>query len=141
MNLGKYIANVVIAFIAYGILYTVGVEILFAEEYAAMGTAMRPEEDIMVGTLAYHFAQTVVVVWLFAKAVNSNSIKDGAIFGFMIGLYLLASDNIWFTSLKDFPSDARIPMDIMHLVVGVMVGSLLAFLHGKGLSMTKAVTE
>ncbi|WP_286830327.1 MULTISPECIES: hypothetical protein [Kordiimonas] len=131
MNVGKFILNIVVAFIAYGILYTAG-EAIFADQFAAGMAMMHPQEAIMVPVLGYHLVQTIVVVWLFGKAVGSGDLKAGAMFGFMIGLYLLATDNNWFTMLKDFPQDARLPIDILHLVNGTIVGALLAFMWGKG---------
>jgi hypothetical protein len=131
MSIGKFVLNVVVAFVAYGVLYTVGT-MVFAEQYASMMQATKPEQAIMLPTLAYHLVQTIVVVWLFDKAVGSGDMKAGALFGAMIGLYLLASDSVWFVSLLDFPQDARIVQGILHLVIGAMIGILLAFMTGKG---------
>ena len=131
MNVGKFILNIVVAFIAYGVLYTAG-GMMFMAQLAPGMEHMKPEEAIMVPTLAYHLVQTVVVVWLFNKAVGSGDMKAGAMFGVMIGLYLLASDAVWFTSLKDFPGDGRMVLGVMHLVVGAIIGVLLAFMEGKG---------
>jgi len=128
MSIGKFVLNVVVAFIAYGVLYTAGT-MAFAGQFAAMQEVTNPES---MGVLAYHLVQTIVVVWLFNKAVGSGDMKAGAMFGAMIGLYLLASDAIWFESLKDFPGDARVVLGVMHLVVGAIVGVLLAFMQGKG---------
>lgn len=132
MNIGKFILNVVVAFIAYGILYQGGMSMM-ADTFASAMERMRPEEEIMVPTLAYHFVQTVVVVWLFGKAVGSGDLKDGAVFGFMVGLYLMATQATWFIALKDFPQDARMIAGIMDLVFGAVIGVLLAFMWGKGL--------
>lgn len=136
MSIGKFVLNVVVAFVAYGVLYTVGT-MIFADQYGAMMQATKPEETIALTTLAYHLVQTIVVVWLFDKAVGSGDMKAGALFGGMIGLYLLASDAIWYVSLIDFPQDARIVQGALHLVVGALVGVLLAFMTGKGWGSTQ----
>ncbi len=128
MSIGKFVLNVVVAFVAYGVLYTLGT-MAFAAQFSAMTAVTNPEG---MGILTYHLVQTVVVVWLFNKAVGSGDLKAGVMFGGMIGLYLLASDSIWFESLKDFPGDARMALGIMHLVIGAIVGALLAFMQGKG---------
>jgi len=132
MNIGKFVLNIVLAFIVYGVLYTVG-GMVFAEAMMPGMAAMNPPEDIMVPTMAYHLVQTIVVVWLFDKAVGSGDIKAGAMFGFMIGLYLMATDSVWFVSLKDFPQDARVVLGVMNVVIGVIVGAFLAFMHSKGM--------
>lgn len=137
MNVGKFILNIVVAFIAYGILYSAG-EAIFADKFATGMAMMNPQDTILVPVLGYHLVQTVVVVWLFGKAVGSGDLKAGAMFGFMIGLYLLASDNNWFTMLKDFPQDARLPLDMLHLVNGAIVGALLSFMWGKGMGFGAA---
>lgn len=131
MNVGKFILNIVVAFIAYGVLYSAG-DAMFADAFASAMAMMNPPEATMVPVLGYHLVQTVVVVWLFGKAVGSGDMKAGGMFGFMIGLYLVATDNNWFTIIKDFPQDARLPLDVMHLVIGVLVGILLAFMWGRG---------
>jgi hypothetical protein len=131
MNVGKFILNIIVAYIAYGILYTVG-GMAFMDTFTAGQAMMNPPEAIFMETMGYHLVQTVVVVWLFQKAVGSGDMKAGAMFGFMVGLYLVATDNIWFASIKDFPQDARMSIDIMHLVIGPIIGVLLAFMAGKG---------
>ncbi len=128
MSIGKFVLNVVVAFVAYGVLYTLG-QMAFADQFSATVAATNPEG---LGALAYHGVQTIVVVWLFNKAVGSGDMKAGAMFGAMVGLYLLASDAVWFETLKDFPGDARMVLGVMHLVVGAIVGVLLAFMQGKG---------
>lgn len=132
MNVGKFILNVVVAFIAYGILYQGGMSIM-ADSFASAKAMMRPDEEIMIPTLAYHLVQTAVVVWLFGKAVGSGDIKAGAVFGFMMGLYLMATQATWFTAIRDFPQDGRMVANLMDLVIGAIVGMLLAFMWGKGL--------
>lgn len=140
MNIGKFVLNVVIAYIAYAVLY-MGIGMLFPDQMNAGQVAMRPPEEIMVPTLAYHFVQTVVVVWLFGKAVGSGDLMAGAMFGFMIGLYLMATDSVWFASLKDFPQDGRVVLSLMNIGIGAIVGVLLAFLHSKGMGATGAAEE
>jgi len=137
MNIGKFILNVIVAFVAYGALYTGGT-MMFADQFAAAMEASNPES---IGVLVYHLVQTVVVVWLFNKAVGSGDMKAGAVFGTMIGLYLLASDAVWFSTVKDFPGDARMVLGVMHLVVGAIVGMLLAFMQGKGWGSSAIAAE
>lgn len=140
MNIGKFVLNVVIAFIAYGALYQGGT-MMIPDQMAATQAAMNPQEETMMTILAYHLAQTVAVVWLFGKAVGSGDLKAGAIFGLVIGFYLMATQAIWFTAVKDLPQDPRMVLAIMDLVVGALVGTLLAFLHGKGLGFAAADAE
>jgi len=131
MNIGKFVLNVIVAFVVFGLLYQGGT-MIFADRFAASAPFTKPEETIMVQALGYHFVQTVVFVWLFDKAVGSADMKAGAMFGAMVGLYLLASDSNWFVMLKDFPGDARMPLAVLHLVNGAIVGVVLAFMHSKG---------
>ena len=131
MSLVRFAGTTVAAFVAYGILYTIG-GMLIAGDMAAMAGHMVPPEQTFVATMAYHLVQTVVFVWLFDKAVGSTDMKDGAVFGAMIGLYLMASDSVWYTNLKDFPQDARMALSVMNIVFGAVVGIVLAKLHGMG---------
>ena len=131
MSLVRFAGTTVAAFLAYGILYTIG-EMLIAGDMASMAAHTVPPEQTLVATLAYHLVQTIVFVWLFDKAVGSTDIKDGAVFGAMIGLYLMASDSVWFTNLKDFPQDARMALSVMNIVFGAVVGIVVAKLHGIG---------
>jgi uncharacterized membrane protein SpoIIM required for sporulation len=132
MNVGKFILNIVVAFILYGVLYTVEPMFLMPDAFKAAEAAMKPMEEIAMATMAYHLVQTVVVVWLFTKAVGTGDIMAGVIFGLMIGLYLVATDSVWYTMLADFPQATRMPMMVMHLVNGAIVGAVLAFMAGKG---------
>jgi len=131
MNIGKFILNVVVAFIVFGVLYTGGMA-LVPDKFEAANALMRPDEEIMMATMAYHLVQTIVIVWLFDKAVGSGDLKAGAMFGAMVGLYLMASNATWFIALKDFPQDSRMVLSGMNIVFGAIVGVLLAFMHGKG---------
>jgi len=57
----------------------------------------------------------------------------------MIGFYLMATDSIWFTALRDFPaSDARMGLSTMNLMNSTIVGAFLAFMHGKGWGSSSA---
>ncbi|WP_417449265.1 hypothetical protein [Kordiimonas sp.] len=132
MNIGKFILNIVVAFVVYGLLYTVGPMFIMPEAFTAAEAAMKPMEETAVAVMTYHFVQTVVVVWLFGKAVGSGDIMAGVVFGFVIGLYAVATDSVWYTSLADFPQATRMPLMIMHLVINAVVGAVLAFMAGKG---------
>jgi hypothetical protein len=140
MNIGKFVLNIVLAFIVYGVLYTVGGMMFMGAMEPGMA-AMNPPEEIMMPTMAYHLVQTIVVVWLFDKAVGSGDLKAGAMFGFMVGLYLMATDSVWFTSVKDFPQDARVVMSGMNIVIGAIVGVFLAFMQGKGMGSSGGAAE
>jgi len=137
MNIGKFVLNVVVAFIAFGALYQGG-NMIFADRFASMNARLNPEDKILVAMLGYHFVQTVVFVWLYSKAVGSGDMKSGAMFGVMVGLYLLATDSNWFVMLKDFPGEGRMPLGILHIVNGALVGALLAFMQGKGWGLSQA---
>lgn len=141
MNIGKFVLNVVIAYFAYFVLYTIGAMYLFKDAYATMATMMYPQEQNMVQTMGYHLVQTIVVVWMFGKAVGSGDMKAGAMFGVMFGLYLMASDAIWFVNLLAFPSDARLPQTILHIVIGALIGMLLAFMESKGWGASSSPAE
>ena len=132
MNVGKFILNVVVAFILYGVLYTVEPMFLMPEAWVEAAAAMKPMEETMMGVMTYHLVQTIVVVWLFTKAVGTGDVKAGVIFGLMIGLYLVATDSIWYSSLASFPQATRMPLMVMHLLNGAIVGAVLALMAGKG---------
>lgn len=132
MNVGKFILNIVVAFIVYGVLYSVEPMFLMPEAWTEAAAAMKPMEETAMATMAYHLVQTIVVVWLFTKAVGTGDMTAGIIFGLMIGLYLVATDSIWYTSLPDFPQTTRMPLMAMHLVNGAAVGAVLAFMAGRG---------
>jgi len=133
MNIGKFILNVVAAFVLYGMLYALVMPLIFPAAMESLVAASRPQDEAMLSELAYHLVQTIVVVWLFGKAVGSGDLKDGAIFGLMIGFYLMATDSVWFTAIKDFPAaDARFGLSIMNLLNSTIVGVFLAFMHSRG---------
>lgn len=140
MNIGKFVLNVVLAYVVYFVLY-MGGGMMFMGAFEPGMAAMNPPEETMVATSAYHLVQTIVVVWLFDKAVGSGDLKAGAMFGFMVGLYLMATDSVWFTSVKDFPQDGRVVLSIMNVVNAAIVGAFLAFMHGKGMGSSSPAAE
>lgn len=141
MNIGKFVLNVVVAFIAYGVLYTVGGDVIFRDAFATMAPAMHPQEETFVQTMGYHFVQTIVVVWMFGKAVGSGDMKAGVMFGVMFGLYLMATDAIWFANMLNLSGEARLPLTILHLVNGAIIGMLLAFMEGRGWGASSAAAD
>ncbi len=141
MNIGKFVLNVIVAFLVYGALYTLGGEVIFKDAFATLVPVFHPQETTSMQTLGYHFVQTIVVVWMFGKAVGSGNLKDGAMFGLMFGLYLMATDSIWYVNIIDMPSASRLPLTIMHLVIGAIVGVLLAFMEGRGWGSSSMPTE
>jgi hypothetical protein len=132
MNMGKFVLNVVVAFVVYGILYGAVGPMLFSAGSASMAEFLRPEAETGMGVFAYHLVQTIVFVWLFGKAVGSGDLKAGAMFGLMVGFYLMATDSVWFASIAGMPADARMPYAVLNLVNNAIVGTMLAFMHGKG---------
>lgn len=132
MSIVRFSTTTVAAFVLYGVLYNVGITVLFPGVFESMAGATVDPGDNMLPTMSYHLVQTVAVVWLFDKAVGSSDLKAGALFGFMMGVYLMATDSIWFTNLKDFPQDGHIVLSVMHLVVGAIIGMVLAKAYGFG---------
>ncbi|TNE62239.1 MAG: hypothetical protein EP335_13150 [Alphaproteobacteria bacterium] len=129
MNVGRFTLCVIAAYIVYAALY-IGIMMgVFGELFMANADMMRPPEDSLMawGYLA-HLVQTIAVVWLFDKAVGSNDMKAGAIFGFWVGLYLAATDSTFYTGVK-MSTDPWLVAMITHLFVGVVVGIVLSFLY------------
>lgn len=78
-----------------------------------------------------------MVVALFNMAVGSDDIKRGATFGLFMGGYLAATDMTFYFGIKLSTAPLAVST-VMHLVVGVIVGVLLAKLNGIG---SKAAAE
>lgn len=134
MSIGKYILSVLIAYIAYAALYIVSMTVVFADLFMTNADLMRPQDD-PTAMYAYigHLLQTCVVVALFNMAVGSSDMKKGAMFGVLMGGYLAATDITFYFGMK--MSTAPLAMSIViHLVVGAIIGVLLAKLYGMGSS-------
>lgn len=133
MNIGKFVLNVVLAYIIYAALYILTTMVIFGDVFMANAGLMRPQDDPLV-MYAYggHLLQTVVVVLLFNMAVGSGDIKKGATFGALIGAYLAATDMSFYFGLQMDTSPLALSI-VIHLAVGAIVGSFLAFMHGKGM--------
>lgn len=132
MNIGKFVLNVVVAYILYAALYIVTMMVIFGDVYAANAGLMRAEDDPMM-PYAYvgHLLQTIIVVILFNKAVGSGDIKAGATFGALIGGYLAATDIATYASMT-FSMAPLGHSIVLHILIGAIVGSVLAFMWGKG---------
>jgi hypothetical protein len=138
MNVGKFILNVVIAFVAYFVLYMGTMSVLLGDVYAVNANLMRAEDDpLMMYAMLGHLFQTIVVVALFNMAVGSGDVGKGVRFGVLIGAYLAATDMTTYFSLNMNTGPVVYSL-VIHIVVGAIIGALLAFLWSKGLGSGKA---
>lgn len=132
MSVGKFILGVVVAYIAYAVLYVVLTMFVFGDLFMANAELMRAPDDPMA-MYAYggHLLQTVMVVALFNMAVGSNDVAKGAKFGLLVGGYLAATDMTFYFGMKMSTAPLAVSV-IIHLVVGAIIGVLLAKLYGTG---------
>lgn len=132
MSVRKFILNVVVAYIAYAVLYVVLTMFVFGDLFMANAELMRAPDDPMA-MYAYggHLLQTVMVVALFNMAVGSNDVAKGAKFGLLVGGYLAATDMTFYFGMKMSTAPLAVSV-IIHLVVGAIIGVLLAKLYGIG---------
>lgn len=129
MSLGRFALCVVVAYIVYAVLYSAIMMGVFAETFMANANMMRPPSDGLAPYMYLaHLVQTVAVVWLFDKAVGSNDVKAGAIFGLWVGTYLAATDSVNYAGLN-MSTDPWLLAVITHLFVGAVVGLVLAKLY------------
>lgn len=139
MSIGRFVGTVVAAYLAYSILYVGTMLVLFADLFSANAAMMRPETDpLMPYTYLAHLVQTIAVVLLFNKAVNSDDVKAGAVFGLLMGLYLAATDATFYFGMQMSTAPLMVSV-VLHLVIGAIVGVLLAKLHGVGRGSDAAV--
>lgn len=140
MSIGRFVGTVVAAYLAYSLLYVGTMMGLFADLFSANAAMMRPETDPLIPYMYLaHLVQTIAVVLLFNKAVGSDDLKAGAMFGLLVGLYLAATDATFYFGIQ--MSTAPLLMSvILHLAIGAIVGVLLAKLHGIGRG-TEAAAE
>lgn len=132
MSIGKYILCVIVAYIAYAVFYVGLTMFVFADLFMANADLMRPQDDPMaMYAFAGHFLQTCMVVALFNMAVGSSDVKRGAIFGLLMGGYLLATDMTFYFGMKMSTAPLGVSA-VIHLAVGAVVGVLLAKLYGMG---------
>ena len=132
MSIGKYILSVIVAYIAYAVLYVLLTMFVFGDLFMANADLMRPQDDPMaMYAYAGHLLQTCVVVALFNMAVGSADVMKGAKFGLLIGGYLAATDMTFYFDMKMSTAPLGVSIAI-HLVVGALIGMLLAKLYGMG---------
>jgi len=139
MSIGRFILSVVVAYIVYAVLYMATMMGAFSDLFMANVSLMRaPDDSLMPFAYLAHLVQTIAVVWLFDKAVGSNDVKAGAIFGLWVGVYLAATDSTYYAGMKMATEPWAMAM-VIHLAVGAIVGAVLALLY-KG-SEPEAVEE
>lgn len=131
MNVGKFILNIVVAYILFAVLYTVAEMYIIADQMEAMKALMKPEEETMVVYL-YYLVETIVFVWLFNKVVGSDNMKDAAVYGAMIGFYVSAAGAVMFATVNGMPEGMILPTFIMNVINSALVAMGLAFMWGKG---------
>lgn len=132
MSIGKFILSVVVAYIAYAILYVVLTMFVFGDLFMTNAELMRaPDDPMAMYAYAGHLLQTVMVVALFNMAVSSSDVAKGAKFGLLIGGYLAATDMTFYFGMKMSTAPLAVSIAI-HLVVGALIGVLLAKLYGMG---------
>lgn len=132
MSILRFVGTVAAAYVAYSILYIGTMMVMFADLYSANAELMRAQDDpLVMYTYVGHLVQTIVVVLLFDKAVGSDDVKAGAIFGGLMGLYLAATDATFYFGLKMSTAPLMTSI-ILHVLIGVIIGVLLAKTHGVG---------
>lgn len=132
MNVGKFILNVVIAFVLYFVFYMGLMVGVLGDVFAVNAEFMRAEDDpLMPFTMLAHLLQTIVVIAFFNFAVGSGDIGRGVRFGLLMGAYLAATDMTVYYSLK-LDTTPFLYSVAIHLGVGVIIGAFLAFMWGKG---------
>jgi len=132
MNVGKFILNVVIAFVLYFVFYMGLMVGVLGDVFAVNAEFMRAENDpLMPFTMLAHLLQTIVVVAFFNFAVGSGDMGRGVRFGLLMGAYLAATDMTVYYSLK-LDTTPFLYSVVIHLGVGVLIGAFLAFMWGKG---------
>ncbi len=132
MSIMRLVGTIVAAYIAYSVLYIGTMMGVFAELYTANLDMMRPQDDpLVMYAYAGHLVQTIVVVLLFNKAVGSDDMKAGATFGALMGLYLAATDMTFYFGMK-MSTTPLMTSIILHILIGAIIGVLLAKLHGIG---------
>lgn len=132
MSIGRLVGTVLAAYAAYSILYISTMMFIFSDLFMTNADLMRPPEDpLMMYAYAAHLVQTIVVVLLFDKAVGSDDTKAGLVFGGLMGLYLAATDATFYFGMK-MSTEPLMMSIVLHVFIGMVVGVLLAKLHGMG---------
>ncbi|MCJ9428477.1 hypothetical protein [Kordiimonas marina] len=131
MNVGKFILNVVVAYVLFAVLYTAVEMWVLADQVAAMKPLMKDPAETTI-SYAYYLVQTIVFVWLFGKVAGGRTLMDGVTFGIMLALYASASSATMMVALKGFPEGQILPWTIANIVVFAVIAAVLSLLDAKG---------
>ena len=137
MTIGRFIVSVVAAYAVFAVFETAGYLFLYQAEADALMERLRADGgNREIYAHVGHLIQTAVIVWLFDKAVGSNDMKRGLVFGGMIGLYLIGAEAVN-ASWMGVSDSMLAKMSLTHLITAVVIGMVLAALHrAAGVSKT-----
>ena len=128
--MGRFALSVVAAYVAFAVLFTVAMMVVYPDTMALFADLMRGEDDpMMMWAYAGHLVQTVVLVWLFDRGFATNDLKKGAMFGGAFGLYVAATTFTMYMSFK-WPVGGHMHVQmITDVAIFVIVGVILALLY------------
>lgn len=137
INWIRYILTVVAAFVAYGVIYSVGLMVMPGGE--AMAELARAEDDpAMVWTMTGHFVETLVLVFIFHMFVKTKDLKTGGIYGLAFGLYFAATTWSMTGSVAALPADNLMTYLPLHLLAGLIGAGIVPTLLYKPVEADEA---
>ncbi len=136
MKIGQFALNLVVAFISFGVLHALGNIFIYGGALESMSEYMRSADDpqqqwIRVG----HLLQTAAMVYLWLGGFATNNLRGGAVFGMVYGTIIAATNMVWWSSIK-LPVDGMVVSIISGVIIGGLVGMILAKLYDDGREKT-----
>ena len=129
MAIGKYAGAVVLSYVVFAIIYIIGA-MFYGDAMATNAEFLRAQDHPMY-VYAYigHLGQTLALVYIFMKWVNTSDVKEGALFGLGFGVFMASTDAVTFSGFN-VNTAPMVPLMINSLIAYPVVGALLAVVFG-----------
>lgn len=124
MNWVRFVLACLAVFMGYFTVYMGGGALLGINEI--LEVYQRAEDDpLMIYALIGHVVMTLVIVGVFFGFVKTKSLKVGAFYGAMIGLYFAAAQLSIMGSMRFFPADLVFTLLPLHVLAGIIAAGII----------------
>lgn len=124
------IAIVVIYFVAYAIA-TLYSEVIFADQYAAFNTLIRPGAQsggYLAAMLLGYLVMTSLFCYIFTRGYENKGLAEGLRYGLLMGV-LLATVDLYYGLLLPVSTTLIVLNTLLSIIIWVVAGLILAAIY------------
>jgi hypothetical protein len=124
------VAIIIIYFVSYG-LATLYTEVIFADQFDAFNSIMRPEPQsgtYMAAMLLGYLVMTSMFCYIFTKGYENKGLAEGVRYGLLMGILLGSVEWVYGISLP-LSMTLVVLITLLALIIWVIAGLILAAVY------------